>query len=632
MGDWISQLRQVADQMRLDAKAKAKASSAVVAKQVADTVKVELGDDRPASPRMPGYPTNAAFKKVPTAASPKANNPRIGGSIQNAAQLATAASDVKKREETQTVKFPAHSAARNASTPAAGDYKKPSASLGKKFPTQSSTRSALVPAPLGTSGPPRGKSPLPQPLAAASKGKRAPEQGKAHFAPPNMAEYSICHGSAGASTDQSWQELGARSTFEPSQNRGKAQCTLGIDFGTAFTKACVQFRHSTFVVHWDLAVPNCIPFLLPSVFTVKPNEVCVLGTTSDGCLHEGLKMGLLSNRSAESERRATVFLALVTRYIRSWLFSQHRNVFGGFQLEWFMNVGLPAFQWDDSVLRNTYKKIAFEGWLLGVAKGPITIQSASSVLSKIQHGVDTQFDSRQSERFGVFPEFVAQINSYRKSPQRRRDLHLLVDIGAGTVDVVTFHVWESEGADCYSILEAAVEQLGTHVLLGYRAQAGEIKRGRWEESHARLSMSEFESKFGLSAGKLKSMQGFFVQQFHRVLDNVLRKTKSDRYEPSPAWKAGVPFFFCGGGKTIDAYREAIAKCKEGRILSEIQMPWPDGLQPGKLKKHDFHRVSVAHGLSDSADNIGKIERKSEVPDLRRSPMATKDYRSGYPEK
>lgn len=32
-------------------------------------------------------------------------------------------------------------------------------------------------------------------------------------------------------------------------------------------------------------------------------------------------------------------------------------------------------------------------------------------------------------------EFVAQIASYSRSPQRKRDLHLLVGIGAGTVDV-----------------------------------------------------------------------------------------------------------------------------------------------------------------------------------------------------
>jgi len=208
----------------------------------------------------------------------------------------------------------------------------------------------------------------------------------------------------------------------------------------------------------------------------------------------------------------------------------------------------------------------------------------------------------------------------------------LVDVGAGTVDIVTFHVWEPDEADCYSILEASVENRGTHVLLGYRAKAGGLNRGRWEESDARLSMWEFESKFGLSRGKLKLVQEYFVEQFHLALEKVLRQTKAQRYETSPAWKEGVPFFICGGGRNIDAYKDAIKRSEAGRVLEEMQMPWPDGLEPGKLLKRDFHRVSVAHGLSYSADNIGQIERKSEVPDLRRSQFATADYSSRYIEK
>lgn len=632
MGDWVSQLRQISDRMKLDADAKAKASAPAVTETVEDTSKPALADHRPASPRMPGYPTTATGKHAHTAASHKRKDPLMGGPIHNDAQLVSAARDARIPAKSQTAKSPEHSGVRSASATASAAYTKPSKSAANKFPAHSSPPSTSVVAPSRSSPPPRDKNLSPKPLPAVSPAKMAPAPGKAQFSAPNMAEFTICHGSSDASTDQSWQEIGARLNTERMQNRGRAQCTLGIDFGTAFTKACVQFRHSTFVVHWEGAVPNCTPFLLPSVFSEEQNGHCVLGTTSNGCLHEDLKMGLLSHRSAESEVRATVFLALVTRYIRSWLFSQHTSVFGGFQLEWFINVGLPAVPWDDSELRNTYKQIAFAGWQLGLTGEPITIRSASSVLSKIQDGADPQFKSRQIERFGVFPEFVAQINSYRKSPQRRRDLHLLVDVGAGTVDVVTFHVWEPEDSDCYSILEAAVKQLGTHILLGYRAQAGQIKRRRWEESDARLSISQFESKFGLSAGKLKLAQGSFIHEFHLALEKVLRKTKATRYETSPAWKAGVPFFFCGGGRTIDAYREAITKSKQGWVLSEMQMPWPDGLQPGKLQKHDFHRVSVAHGLSYSADNIGQIERKSEVPDLRRSQMATVDYSSRYIEK
>lgn len=632
MGDWVSQLKQIADQMKLDADAKAKASAPTVAQKAENASKSPFADQRPASPRMPGYPTTANGKQAPRVAPHKRKDPLKQSPIRNDSQLVSPARDLNMPSKSEKAKFREHLSVQSASAAVSPANRKPAKSPTKQFLSHSSPPSTSIVAPSRSAPPPRDKNRSPKPLPAVSPTKMAPAPGKAQFSAPNMAEFTICHGSSDASTDQSWQEIGARLNTERTQNRGRAQCTLGIDFGTAFTKACVQFRQATFVVHWEGAVPNCTPFLLPSVFSELQNGHCVLGTTSNGCLHEDLKMGLLSYRRAESEVRATVFLALATRYIRAWLFSKHTSVFGGFQLEWFINVGLPAVPWDDSELRNTYKQIAFAGWQLGLTSEPITIRSASSVLSKIRDGADPQFKSREIERFGVFPEFVAQINSYRKSPQRRRDLHLLVDVGAGTVDVVTFHVWEPEDSDCYSILEAAVKQLGTHILLGYRAQAGQIERRRWEDSDARLSISQFELKCGLSAGKLKLAQGSFIHEFHLALEKVLRKTKAIRYETSPAWKAGVPFFFCGGGRTIDAYREAIAKSKQGWVLSEMQMPWPDGLQPGKLQKHDFHRVSVAHGLSYSADNIGQIERRSEVPDLRRSQMVTVDYSNRYIEK
>jgi len=193
-------------------------------------------------------------------------------------------------------------------------------------------------------------------------------------------------------------------------------------------------------------------------------------------------------------------------------------------------------------------------------------------------------------------------------------------------------VWEPEETDCYSILEASVQSLGTHVLLGYRAHAGELKRIRWDETAAGLSMQEFESKFGLSRGKLKPVQEYFVNQFHISLEKVVRETKMRRYETSPAWTEGLPFFLCGGGRDVDVYREAIGRVEADRDLLEMQLPWPNGLVPGKLLRRDFHRVSVAHGLSYSADNIAQIERKSEVPDLHRSPGAVTDYSSRYIEK
>jgi hypothetical protein len=198
--------------------------------------------------------------------------------------------------------------------------------------------------------------------------------------------------------------------------------------------------------------------------------------------------------------------------------------------------------------------------------------------------------------------------------------------------MVTFHAWEPQEGDCYSILDASVESMGTHVLLGYRADASGLKLNRLDERLSRASVREFEAEFGLSEGKIGLAQRNFVDQIRWFLEKLLRRTRSTRYGTSPTWESGVPFFLSGGGNSVDAYREAIEVVRRDWCLEEIQLPWPEGLVEGSLKLRDFHRISVAHGLSDSADNIGLIERKSEVPDLYRAQKPGADYSDRYIEK
>jgi len=154
----------------------------------------------------------------------------------------------------------------------------------------------------------------------------------------------------------------------------------------------------------------------------------------------------------------------------------------------------------------------------------------------------------------------------------------------------------------------------------------------WDESNARLQRPEFEDKFSLRAGELRPVQQFFVDELRISIQKVLGSTKARRYETSPNWSEGVPFVLSGGGRSIDAYRDALTKLRTDWHLEEIDLPLPNGLIKGTLSRADFHRVSVAHGLSYSKDNLGTIDRKSEVPDLRRRRSTGVDITSRYIEK
>jgi hypothetical protein len=462
--------------------------------------------------------------------------------------------------------------------------------------------------------------------------KESAQSGIDLFSDPDMRDYAISYPDCETCSDQSWQRLGTGNSIGRIQPGRRSLSVVGLDFGTAFTKACVQVRNSSYVVHWNGCVKTSVSFLLPSVFSALGDGTCLLGASAGARQYSDIKMALLGEPTNEDRLAATVFIALATRYIRSWLFSEHRDVVEGFLLDWSMNVGLPASSWDDPKACELYEQLALAGWRLSAAPGAITFEAAQAVLSTIENGETPMPGQVSAESVATFPEFGAQIHSYRSSAQRQRDLHLLIDVGAGTVDIVTFHIGEDSDSEINCILEPLVKKSGTHILLAYRAQAGALLNRKWEDSATRLDQRKFESTFGLKIGVLDGVQDQFAEMLHLSIRRVLHLTKSNRYETSPAWVQGVPYFFSGGGRNVDSYREAIRRSKKERNLIEMSLPTPEGIVLGKMGAVDFHRLSVAHGLSYPSLNLARTLRRSEVPDLRRVSRSSEDYRDRYIEK
>ena len=449
---------------------------------------------------------------------------------------------------------------------------------------------------------------------------------------PDMRLFSFVYPHCEARTDQSWQQQGVGKVVGRIQPGRKSFSIVGLDFGTAYTKACIQVRNRTYVVHWDGAVDLANSFLLPSVFSIMPEGTCVLGPAAKGRLICDIKMGLIGGMLPESRIHAVTFVALATRYIRSWVFSKHRDVVEGFELIWMLNMGLPARSWANSALCADYRDIALAGWNLGFEPGNITLESARSVLYKDadpQVRIQAEMDP---DRVAVFPEFGAQVHSYRSTAQRQKDLHLLLDIGAGTVDIVTFHIGDEEGEEVNCILDALVKNHGTHVLLGYRALAGSLTKSTWEDSATRYNRDEFESAFALRSGCLRQVQDDFADQVHRSIRKIFHDTKSHRYPNSPAWTEGIPFFLTGGGGQIDVYRDVIRRCAKDRKMIKMGLPIPQDVELGRMVPDQFHRVSVAHGLSFLAENLTRTLRRSEVPDMQSSSGPSEDIRERYIEK
>lgn len=415
------------------------------------------------------------------------------------------------------------------------------------------------------------------------------------------------------SLDSSWQRLGAETQI-PShlQNRSPLDLVIGLDFGTAYTKVVIGETRARYAVPFHTLLSLRNRYLLPSLLAMDTDGSFHLGQSGQmRYFTNNIKMKLLMGQYDESiQIEATAFLAQVLRYARYWFFQTHSNTYARHTIRWWLNVGLPSDSWQQSDLKNAYQKIVMAAWDLSVAKNPINPQTTQYAL----YAPETlQFIGERlghQERICIIPEFAAQITSYIRSPRRQSDLHLLVDVGAGTLDVTTFNAHRDQVEDIFPIFEARVAPLGSRY---YVAQllSGIQYQATWNEEDSSAKIDRFAQSTGLRNEELEFQKRKFREKVVDVVRNVVHATQQKRYIKSPHWKTGVLTFLCGGGSSIPLYETVL---QENHLLRLISLQKPDTLAAESLGSSDFHRLSVAYGLSFNALDIGKVRPRSQVPD------------------
>jgi hypothetical protein len=210
----------------------------------------------------------------------------------------------------------------------------------------------------------------------------------------------------------------------------------------------------------------------------------------------------------------------------------------------------------------------------------------------------------------VCPEFVAQLAGYVQSPQRNPGLHALVDVGGGTMDVVTFNVHTVNDEDTFPFFVPTVRPLGTQGLSQNRLVGvpDSATRSLPDELAPVPSPETFATETGVELSHIVLRDNVFRDEVGRAVGAVFETTKSRRYRLAPAWTTGVRTFFTGGGAQVGLYRETILG---------VRIPSPKGLQLMQLPAHpkldgfagsidDYQRISVACGLAQDAFALGRI--------------------------
>lgn len=406
-----------------------------------------------------------------------------------------------------------------------------------------------------------------------------------------------------------WEELGkglqAPGALAGSRTR---PVHLGVDFGTAFTKVAIRTADSVFFISWDELIGDR-GFLLPARLSSTRDGARVPGIGQLKALKEPFLPGRVAGE--DDQVCAVEFLAAVMRFARAWLFENYPSLVRAYSLAWNLRIGCPTnlFEADDS--KDLYRRLAAAAWVASQTDYLPTGEDVRRILREGVAAIDTGLDE-----LTAVPEFVAQITSYSHSPQRADGLHLLIDCGAGTVDVVTFNVFRhpNRSEDRYPIWRSAVQPKGTRSLME-RYLGGSIE-ARWDTDARLPDRAELQSRFGVEEARLFQVEESFKAGLCQVICNVLRHTKHKRYPTAPEWDEGLPIFLCGGGSACRVYLDLVNRsCRETRVKPLRRgFPLPEGLTQSEISPELFHRLSVAYGLTFDS---GRIYTAVETEDFSR---------------
>jgi len=399
---------------------------------------------------------------------------------------------------------------------------------------------------------------------------------------------------------------------------------IGLDFGTAFTKAVVRFGGRDYAVEWDQAarLEGRDRYLMPTCFSEDESGRVVLGakTATGWKTHQGIKMALLQATSPLDSAAvdvAILFVAQAIRHVQRWT-REHATRASGAKIRWRLHLGLPSAVAEGPV-QSLFLSIGSVGYTMAMASGPLRRSAISAGAAE------------SIPQVAVLPELQAQLNAYHRSKQRQDDLHVMIDVGAGTLDCAYFldHETEARG-DVIAVLSCQVERLGAHYLLA--ALAGtEGERCDWSDGDSSLGNAAIAARTGDAFADVDVRRGRYRSLFEKVFENSYQGSYRC-YRDGPVNRKEQPLrvFMCGGGSRIEGVRQIVEKSlqeqfiKLGRVsgfrLSEL--PRPDA---GSFvyDSDSYDRMSVAHGLCETKINLGTIYWDtngepvvSKAPDVR----------------
>lgn len=405
------------------------------------------------------------------------------------------------------------------------------------------------------------------------------------------------------------------------------ELTLGFDFGTSSTKVVIGDPQQDKAFAVPFVEANGIErFLLPGRLFRDSEYSLVSGKES----FRDLKLALLGSNDDTNREHAVAFMALAIRHARAWLFENYEPLFRDKHIFWNLAVGMPStdLRGGDGT-KGLLEHLALAAWIASTEAAGIDTRS-------VQRAISCAVTARGEGTLNpyipdvlVHPEVAAQIFGFVSGKDafdpNGRNLYLLVDIGAGTIDTSLFHVTRASGNRWdFVTFTSTVEFNGAINLHRSRIQW-------WVEAVSTPAVSRKDLVDSLETAARGTDCSTRIPPRHEdyVFESSIRWARRDEHPDAifmssrvrpqildktyvGAWKQGhleqadifgVPTFLCGGGMRMPFYAELL-KILDRREPNAAwvhakprQMSVPERLEAKGLATADYDRLSVAYGLS-----------------------------------
>lgn len=311
---------------------------------------------------------------------------------------------------------------------------------------------------------------------------------------------------------------------------------------------------------------------------------------------EGFKTGLIQamgHRMSNGVTHAQAAIAYLSLLIAFVVGQHRRHPSPGFNGESHFSrfhFGVPVACKDEPGCADEFRRVLTAAFEVAPFAGDLDLETVKAAHKRAAANLETTADSP----FVLFEELAGVIAGYKASPDHRRGPHVIVDVGASTLDVATFHI--PDGDHKVSVFMSSVGLLGAEALRA--ARRSEVPDPTFRAACA--------------------------QHTRHVLSTTFLRKDSDFF---PLNGIPKPLLFVGGGRLTDVHDELYSNYPNG-LEAPRRTPAPGAnlqYDPGT----DFARLLLAWGLAQEELELPILKPPSEIEDEVRG---HRDYRDVFVDK